>query len=80
MPIAPSTACSWRLAGGLWAQGTPNCLLLRPAELVDVGSAETMLAASVPDRHGAIVQLLEMATMPDGRPIDITVLKYRCGD
>ncbi len=48
-------------------------------ELVDVGSAEVMLAASVPDRHGAIVQLLEMATMPDGRPIDITELKYRWG-
>ncbi|KAL4440476.1 hypothetical protein ABPG75_003477 [Micractinium tetrahymenae] len=50
------------------------------SELVDVGSAETMLAASVPDRYGAIVQLLEMAAMPDGKPIDITELKYRYTD
>ena len=50
-----------------------------PAELVDVGSAETMLAARIPDRHGAIVQLLGLATAPDGSPLDVTELKYRCG-
>ncbi|EFN54022.1 hypothetical protein CHLNCDRAFT_25383 [Chlorella variabilis] len=49
------------------------------SELVDVGSAETMLAARIPDRHGAIVQLLGLATAPDGSPLDVTELKYRCG-
>ncbi|PSC71990.1 threonine deaminase [Micractinium conductrix] len=50
------------------------------SELVDVGSAETMLAASVPDHNGAIVQLLELASLQDGRPMDVTELKYRYTD
>jgi hypothetical protein len=36
-----------------------------------------MLAARIPDRHGAIVELLAMCTGPEGDPLDVTELKYR---
>lgn len=44
-----------------------------------MGSVEAMLAASIPDTHGAILQLLEMATALDGTPLDITEFKFRRG-
>ena len=45
---------------------------------MDVGVAEAMLAACIPDRRGAIVELLEMARGEGGEPLDVTELKYRC--
>lgn len=47
------------------------------SELVDVGSLEAMLAARIPDRNGAIVELLAMAKDNEGGPLDVTELKYR---
>ncbi|KAI3431360.1 hypothetical protein D9Q98_004417 [Chlorella vulgaris] len=47
------------------------------SELVDVGSAEAMLAARIPDRNGAIAELLGMAAAADGTRLDVTELKYR---
>lgn len=45
-----------------------------------MGSAETMLAVRIPDRKGAIVELLGLAVEGqeggDG-PLDVTELKYR---
>jgi threonine dehydratase len=47
------------------------------SELVDIGSVETMLAATIPEQKGAIVQLLEMASGPDGTPFDVTEFEFR---
>ncbi|PRW39107.1 threonine deaminase isoform A [Chlorella sorokiniana] len=50
------------------------------SELVDIGSVETMLAATIPEQKGAIVQLLEMASGPDGTPFDVTEFEFRSFD
>ncbi|KAI7838609.1 hypothetical protein COHA_007616 [Chlorella ohadii] len=50
------------------------------SELVDIGSVETMLAATIPEQKGAIVKLLELASGPNGEPFDVTEFEFRSFD
>lgn len=50
-------------------------LVISHADLADVGSAESMLAVTIPEEPGLLLKLLNATTV--GQGIDITECKYR---